>query len=53
MGHVHRYERIAQSGKARCTVKHCRATAKLEDLVYLGDAPKSVGSGSTWHGWRV
>jgi hypothetical protein len=46
--HVHVYERVGYSNVARCTT--CSHREKLENLVYLGDAPPSVGRGNR-SGW--
>jgi hypothetical protein len=47
--HVHAYERIPMTFHARCTV--CGLRRRLEDLVYFGEAPRSIGNGTT--SWRT
>lgn len=49
--HVHDYSRGSIWGEkyhthARCTI--CGRYEPLVNLVYLGDAPRSVGTGSAW-----
>jgi hypothetical protein len=44
--HVHVYERKSGAAFAHCTV--CGRQERVENLVYLGDAPRSVGLGSAW-----